>query len=131
MEGVSKTRSLVDTRMPSQALAQQGMQEATLEGKRQVTKQQVPPPLDVDEEKEPDKVLYIPKVDVREGGSHAHWLWRGTRISDKHIEEYCSVKLELEDLGSATVAKLWGEEAAIIEALELIEYVSSTFQISA
>ncbi len=129
MEGVSKTRPLVDARMPSQALAQKGMQDASTEGIQQQPEQTlvVPPPLVVDDDREPDKVLYIPKVDVREGGSHAHWLWRGTRISDKHIEEYCSVRLELEDLGSATRANLWGEEAAIREAVELIEYVRCVY----
>jgi hypothetical protein len=44
---------------------------------------------------EPARVLYMPKVDVRAGGACAHWLWRGTRISEQHVARYCGVELEV------------------------------------
>jgi hypothetical protein len=44
---------------------------------------------------EPTRVLYMPKVDVRTGGSCAHWIWRGTRVSEQHVAQYCNVEIEV------------------------------------
>lgn len=121
MQGVSKTRPIQDFSSPGAALAQKGI----LEGKSSGGERQQGMPSHSYEDREPDKILYIPKVDLREGGSYAYWLWRGTMVSDKHIEQYCGVHLELDDTESATVAALWGDKRAISEAVAYMENVRS------
>mmetsp|Transcript_36362 Transcript_36362/g.92852 ORF Transcript_36362/g.92852 Transcript_36362/m.92852 type:complete len:189 (-) Transcript_36362:566-1132(-) len=75
----------------------------------------------------------MPKVDVRDGGTHAHWLWRGSKVSDKHIGRYCAVKLELDDTesGMATVVKLWGGAEQIQEAKKFMSQLLSRSQLEA
>ena len=129
--GVSQTRPVVDCSAPQAALAERGIntQLSNIKDKDMTTKVKKDPPRqtnDLEVYTQPDKVMYIPKVDVRDGGDHAHWLWRGTRVSDKHIARYCGVKLELDDTeqGTATIASLWGPEENVKEAVELMANVT-------
>lgn len=137
--GVSQTRPVVDISAPQAALAERGIntenerREKTRNkvGKTEQGSEQWDAPAKADEEEKeeetrPDKVVYLPKVDIRDGGTHAHWLWRGTRVSDAHIARYCGVKLTLDETesGTATVASLWGPPEAVEEAVELIRQVS-------
>jgi hypothetical protein len=134
--GTSQTRPMVDFSAPQAALAERGIN--TEKERRQKTENRMVKTSQggeelnasgqvvAVEEKEPDKVVYLPKVDIRDGGTHAHWLWRGTRVSDAHISRYCGVKLALDETesGTATVVSLWGPPEAVEEAVELISQVS-------
>ena len=46
----------------------------------------------------PDQELYVPKVDVRQGGWCAYWVWRGTRVSNQHVSRFCNVQVQVEEL---------------------------------
>ena len=134
--GTSQTRPTVDFSAPQAALAERGIN--TEQERRQKNDNKMGKTSQGGEElsasgkavavedREPDKVVYLPKVDIRDGGTHAHWLWRGTRVSDAHISRYCGVKLALDETesGTATVVSLWGPPEAVEEAVELISQVS-------
>lgn len=141
VSGVSRTRPVADVSAPQAALAERGINTEVKSKRRKKERlasveevrskgEGMAKGVDEDEwmERDPDKVVYIPKVDVRDGGVHAHWLWRGTRVSDAHIARYCGVKLELEetDQGTATVASLWGPPKAVEEAVDLIKKVGGS-----
>lgn len=80
---------------------------------------------------EPDMELYLPLVDVRQPGSCAHWLWRGSRVSDQHIARYCNVQLEVDEneWSSCTRVRLWGQPDNVKEAAEWVRKLLAKSQI--
>ena len=77
----------------------------------------------------PDLELYVPKCDVRQGGWCAYWVWRGTRVSNQHVARYCGVELAVEELEDANLIRLWGDEANVWEATELIQKLLARSQV--
>ena len=106
LETLSGVQTPVDERSPAAALAlpdapmRTGASSARARGARLpplsgLTPYAPPRPVRPAVVGEPARVLYMPKVDVRAGGSCAHWIWRGTRVSEQHVALYCNVEIEV------------------------------------
>ena len=106
LETISGVATAADLRTPAAALA---LPDAPARGAAAPRGARLPPlsgltpyapprPLRPVVTGEPTRLLYMPKVDVRPGGTCAHWLWRGTRVSEQHVAQYCNVEIEVPGL---------------------------------
>uniref|UniRef100_A0A7S4P705 3'-5' exonuclease domain-containing protein n=1 Tax=Guillardia theta TaxID=55529 RepID=A0A7S4P705_GUITH len=134
LETLTRRPAPKDDSLPSEALARGrlGKEDEVPPPLPRAYPQQPPQQLD---KGEPDMTLYIPKTDVRKPGAEAHWVWRGTRVSNRHIQTYCQVELEIEDYtagGSSRTCsriRLWGGEANVWEATQLIKKLLARSQL--